>query len=289
MPKSLRILATLLALLLGGAGMAQNNQPQHDRKVVPPPSAVVGSSETAPLERKEAASQKADPRETPLPQFRRPDWLIVYITALYSLIAACTLWVIKRQADTMERQAADATKSATDAALLAEGTLATMREQNRAAREKERARIVVRIVPDELPITQALWRVKLQVRNIGPTRAFDIWLYVKFEFTSSPVPPTIPQTRMLTHLPRIRAEKWRHVFSGPSSWEDEWNEARMQDVAAGKMFLHLRGTVDYQDIFGESHVTPFRYLWNANIDIPYWGDLTPRWFEAVDGADPQAT
>jgi hypothetical protein len=48
------------------------------------------------------------------------------------------------------------------------------------------------------------------------------------------------------------------------------NESKMQDVAARKLFLHMRGTVDYQDIFGEFHVTPFRYLWNGNLDNPSW-------------------
>ena len=176
-----------------------------------------------------------------------------------------------------------------DAARAAQDSVNVMREQNKAAQQKQRARIVVKIIPAKLPITQVLWQVKFQVENIGPTHAFDAWLYVKFEFTASPVPPPIHQTKMLQHLPRIRAEKSRHVLTDPLVWEDVRNEARMQEVAAGKLFLHMRGTVDYQDIFGEPHVTPFRYLWNANIDTPSWGDLTPRWFEAVHGADPKAT
>ena len=66
----------------------------------------------------EPDNKKQDSTEKPLPRFERPEWVIVYITAIYVLIAACTLWVIKRQADHMEWQAA-----------IMEGQRTTMGEQ----------------------------------------------------------------------------------------------------------------------------------------------------------------
>jgi len=272
MLKSLGILAMLGALLLGGLSMVQPSlntpatQPQDDGKIGKPQSADVDAGKSALLEKREVDSQKAGPWG--------PEWVSVYVSALYSLFAGFTLIGIWRQGRTMNRQA-----------VTMERTLAAMKEQDWAAREKERARIVVEIVPLDLHITHELWRVTFRVRNIGPTRAFNIWLNVKFEFTSSPVPPPIPEPRMLSHLSRIRAEKRRHVFFRG----DEWNEAKMQDVAAGKLFLHMRGTVDYQDIFGGFHVTPFRHLWNANLGTLRWEDLTPRWFPAVHKDDPKPT
>lgn len=192
-----------------------------------------------------------------------------------------TLMVIAEQTEQAKR-AAIATE---DAARATQATVEAMKEQARDSHQKERARIVVKIVPDELTITQVLWQVKFQARNIGPTRAFDVWLDAEFEFTSSPVPPRIPQTKMLGYAPRIRPEKWRHFYSGLFFWGDDErgsNQARMQEVADGKLFLHLRGSASYQDIFGDPHVTPFRYLWNAEAS-------PPRWFEAVHSGDPPKT
>lgn len=45
--------------------------------------------------------------EKPLPRFFRPEWVNVYITAVYAVIAGLTLFTIKRQADIMDRQAKD--------------------------------------------------------------------------------------------------------------------------------------------------------------------------------------
>jgi hypothetical protein len=114
MLKNLAIPAVLIAFLLGGPSMAQNkqpsantpaSQPQRNRKILPPPGAVVDMSATAPLANKEAASQKSNPPEKPLPRFLRPEWVIVYVTIVYAFIAFFTLRAIKTQGDFMKRQA----------------------------------------------------------------------------------------------------------------------------------------------------------------------------------------
>ncbi len=305
--KRLAVIAVFSALLLAWPSVAENQKggahtassTANQAKGPIPPTHVVIDPPLPPSNASQPPpnTEQGGSTERPLPRFERPEWVIVYVTVIYAFIAWFTLLAIKRQADTMERQANDAreaakeataialdtAKAAKDSAKAAQATVEAMKEQIRDSHQKERARIVVKIVPDKLPITQILWQVKFQVRNIGPTRAFDVWLNVEFEFTSSPVPPRIPQPKMLDRVPRIRPEKWRHVNSGPFFWGDDErgsNQARMQEVADGKLFLHLRGTVDYQDIFGDSHVIPFRYMWNAE---------RARWFKAVHSEDPKAT
>jgi len=145
MLKSLAILGVCVTFLLGRPCVAEDNkattntasaQPQRDGRVVPPSSATVDPSNAAPLGKNESANQKADSPEKPLPRFFRPEWVIVYITAIYSLIAGITLWVIKRQADIMEGGAIDAIKSASDAATTAQGTLDAIKEQARIMRDQ---------------------------------------------------------------------------------------------------------------------------------------------------------
>jgi hypothetical protein len=146
MVKSAWIFAVFIAVLLGRPSMAENNQPstnatpaqhqQRTKKIVPPPGAVVDPRNTTPRGKSEPTNQESDPPEKPLPRFLRPEWVIVYITAIYSLIAGLTLWVIKRQADTMELQAKDARKASADSAKTTQETLAAIKEQAQAMRDQ---------------------------------------------------------------------------------------------------------------------------------------------------------
>jgi hypothetical protein len=86
------------------------------------------SSATVRVESEPDNDKKAT-EEKPIPRFLRPEWVIVYITAIYVLISWLTLWAIKRQADAMDQQVADARKSSLEAALTATGTLEEMKLQ----------------------------------------------------------------------------------------------------------------------------------------------------------------
>jgi hypothetical protein len=83
-----------------------------------------------PLPKAESSSQKQASPEKPLPQFERPEWVIVYITAAYALISLLMFLAIRRQANTMEKQAADARTSAAEAAVVAQSTLNAIEQQN---------------------------------------------------------------------------------------------------------------------------------------------------------------
>jgi hypothetical protein len=65
----------------------------------------------------------------------------------------------------------------------------------------------------------------------------------------------------------------------------------MKGVESGTTFLHLRGAVEYEDIFGGRHMTPFRYMWNADYHPDSnGGDApSPTWMKAVNSNDPKET
>ncbi len=46
------------------------------------------------------------------------------------------------------------------------------------------------------------------------------------------------------------------------------NQARMLEVADGKLCVHLRGTVEYKKIFEHNHVTPLGYMWHPAVEAP---------------------
>jgi hypothetical protein len=64
-----------------------------------------------------------------------------------------------------------------------------MERQNRNAVNSERAKLVVGIAPEELPVADMAWRVTFLIDNIGRSHAFNVWAWASFEFSQSFLPP----------------------------------------------------------------------------------------------------
>jgi len=120
MMKNLAIIGVFGAFLLGWPCVAENQQAAphastakatHNKQPVPPTHIVIDPPLPPSASKPEPADSQSQTPEKPLPRFERPEWVIVYITAIYVLIAWWTLRTIKRQADTMEKQLADAKES----------------------------------------------------------------------------------------------------------------------------------------------------------------------------------
>jgi hypothetical protein len=195
-----------------------------------------------------------------------------------------TLVAINVQAGHMESQ----TKILQDSVAVAKKSADSAEKSLVLMKSKERARLTVKIPPVRFPVTDMFWGIAFQVGNIGPSDAFNIAIMARLEFTTSHVSPKIPSPHGIRYFPRIRAGKRVRFVTGPNDWDgsakagfDGWDEGRMASVASGKTFMHLRGTVDYEDVFGDPHVTPFRYMWHPSRFV---------WVEAVNNIeDPKAT
>lgn len=111
--KHLAVFSLLGAFLSGGPCVAkdhqgkpdtQPNQANQSQNIVLPthtmldPSLATIHGKSVPKDGKETAEEK------PLPRFARPEWVIVYITAVYVVISGLTLRAIKKQARQMELQ-----------------------------------------------------------------------------------------------------------------------------------------------------------------------------------------
>jgi len=108
------------AILLGWPQMAkcQNGKPTApaqqaaaDTKPVEPVHVVIEQPVPAITARIEAADHEQESKEESWKRFFTPEWVIVYVTAIYAFIAGCTLLAIKGQARTMERQRTDSNTS----------------------------------------------------------------------------------------------------------------------------------------------------------------------------------
>jgi len=113
----------------------KDNKADQDKRIVPQTHVVIDPS--LPTSASQPEPAKSDPQspDKPLPRFERPEWVIVYITAAYSIVSLLTLFVIKRQTTLMA-------------------------EQSKFAISKERARISVEIVTQPEEIDDPFWDIR---------------------------------------------------------------------------------------------------------------------------------
>lgn len=132
------ILAVIATYMLGWPQMAQQQtgktaapkkQTDTDTKPVPPMHIVV--EEPIPAIHGEVKTSNAQqaPIEKPLPQFLAPEWVIVYVTAVYTLFALLQWRAIRRQANSLDRQIKETGASSAAAAQTASDTLAAIQKQ----------------------------------------------------------------------------------------------------------------------------------------------------------------
>lgn len=120
MLKGLAITAVSAALMFGWPRVSEQQQrsahvaqdiSSRAQRPVPPTHVVIDPPLPAPNSQPPASAKPEEAQENPLPRFIRPEWVIVYVTIAYALIAWLTLGAIARQADSMERAADDARKN----------------------------------------------------------------------------------------------------------------------------------------------------------------------------------
>ena len=319
----LKTLAILAALALGFAYPAWPQVPrdggQQDRpaqkeangpKLAQPPPLALQVQLTP-------AKQENDPEEKPsgyqwkelLAPANIPNWVLCFVGGFAGWAAFKTLKAIKRQANTMDKTAADARTSAEAAAADNAATLAAltrqadtltiqaghmagqiaeaksqvalMAEQNKNAKDRQRARLVIRHTQDPeigapesiLDNHRPLW-VSVFAENIGQSKAFNARASGVVNFIADPE-KGVHEDGFFRAFPQIidaESEKIRLSLAGFGiEFEDidstsdslAISQELTQQLLDGKTFIQASGLLAYQDIFGDWHRTPFRFIWKA--------------------------
>jgi len=115
MLKALKIFVIATWLMLGWPGLSEKYQGRspakqdtpHPSQSAPPPSRPVVAATAPPAtpcsQHDPCYTENASPQKL-LPEWRTPEWVIVYVTIVYSAIAGWTLIAIRRQGLSMRRQ-----------------------------------------------------------------------------------------------------------------------------------------------------------------------------------------
>jgi len=256
----------------GGTHTAQD-VPGQSQRPIPPAHVVIDPPFPAPVCQPLSTIKTEATPENPLPRFLRPEWVIVYITAAYSLIAGLTLWVIKRQADTMDTQAKDARDSAAAAVVTTQATLIAIEKQakelsrqNKNMVSRERARIAIKVLRVEMVDLKGINKIPINVENLGPTHAFNVRTKGNTRVIVEGLdPPDIEEDDDLIY-PNDGVIRVGH---NPSETylsflvPEEWLLMEVEPTEL-KIRLEVFGEIMYDDIFGgKDHITKFSYFMNV--------------------------
>lgn len=165
-----------------GDAQAEQARATQGRQPTPPAQAIANPSITAPHGSAKAGDTERDSLEEPLPRFLGPEWIIVYITAIYVGISALMFLAIKRQSGHMERQT-----NLQEAALVQWINIGNWKVTDDTSDEKKRLCVRVEITnPSAYPIIVTEGEIKITGHN------FPVWS-VRNNF----FPPQITQLAIL--------------------------------------------------------------------------------------------
>jgi hypothetical protein len=132
----------------------------------------------------ESPNSQDQAAEKPLPRFERPEWVIVYVTVVYAFIAWLTLLSIKRQANTMDKQFADAKESGKHTETLAQQAVKQSNLTQRQLDLTNRPWVCLDSIIPASDFTfkdsgEAVIFFRYQIRNVGHSVAQHLHLWIE--------------------------------------------------------------------------------------------------------------
>jgi hypothetical protein len=193
-------------------------------------------------------------------------WLFTFFLLTTSALQVYLLWgnlrAIERQAMTMERQTAVLEKSVE----LAEKSAETAKQNLEMFVSRERSHLRVELVPVEYPLQPGAVKLRYTVRLHGSTEAYISSSCARAELTDSPEPaedkhwwPAMSIPQVITPENRVVEGQVQGIFPRMILDQDE-----IAAIDANKKFIHFRGFIKYNDVFGVERSARFRRVWEVS-------------------------
>lgn len=267
MLKNLAIATVFGAFLFWGPDVPKKNQgaPHAASDVTAPNTQPANSPVYGPdCCKTESPNGQNAPQEKPLPWFLRPEWVIVYVTIGYAIIAWRTLRAIKRQGDTLERQVNESKESAREATEVARKAADAALLNAQAVIASERPFLTVK------PRTKTGNYFEIVAKNCGKSPAEILIFGSEFRILDNRFGPPLPvlyQSDELTLTVKIVVPPGGKeiVNTMPLMIDsiDEGAPADMEKVRKFQKFLFFWGTVKYQSALSKERkgVAPYETRW----------------------------
>jgi hypothetical protein len=240
-------------------GSQQQNQPQTncaDAQSPAPtdPATEVGKENAANAER--YAYYKAHKKEylkAAITPASASNWVLAVLGVFGGFLALFTLLAIKRQTDLLV--------------------------------DKERARVRVEMVKVEWG--RGAVEVLYNVISYGPTPAIitNCWASGTVNNTDS---VTIPRFEMPMRIPPVFCESTVETSAYVLD-KTSFTEQDIVDFRTQKLFMHVSGCINYEDIFGKKRKTPFSYVCKTTDYVRPDGTIHQYWFKQGKRKDNRAT
>lgn len=187
-----------------------------------------------------------------------PEGITVWVILLTLIVISWQSWETAKAA-----QAAQLSVGAVERqSVLMKRQADLMEDQNKATRDRERARIMVSVSRlEKLHIgIEPGNQIIIHVENVGPTQAQNVRGEAEVEvavdgFDSLESMDAGDQDLVIPNVMRpnqLPTETWVFFFI-PDEWSEEIG------IVNPRITITLHGSVRYEDIFGDRHATPFRY------------------------------
>lgn len=281
MVNDVNIKALIIFLVLVGCLNAQSEPPsptpskqgqftQNDASKEKQASDLKGSALPATILQPSSPSKNTDTqneeKNASRPWWKDPNWVIVIFTGVLAAAAIFQVQVYKSQSRIMREGLAETKRAADAAEKAAEATRASVEIMDKTAAKQLRAYLYAGLATAEVqdPIKQTTFSAKIALTNAGQTPAKKLRVKALADIFQNPLPAGhdfktpygIGDTyelgpKQVTYIPAVVP---RVQIAG---------EITNIKNSNGKA-LYLWGTAEYEDVFGEPHVTNFGVMitWN---------------------------
>ncbi|MFI5116138.1 MAG: hypothetical protein ACHP8B_05500 [Terriglobales bacterium] len=209
----------------------------------------------------------------------RAYWLFTFFLAAIGGLQVFLLWgnlrAIERQAIQMERQTGILEKSVA----LAEKSAETARQNIEMVISRERAHLRVEVMPLEWPLQPGPAKLKYKVSLHGATEAYISSSCARAEIMDSLEPPDDAKWWPAMSIPQVIGPNNRAVEAAVQGIfpKMDLEQPDIEAIDAGKKFIHFRGFIRYEDVFGTERSTRFLRVWEVSKVRPdgtrsaHWG------------------
>jgi hypothetical protein len=287
--KGLAIAGIVSALLLGGPCVAQQQQSQthaeqgisqEHRDNLPACGATEESNLGKPY-KPDSDNHKENAEAILLRLAGRPEWVIVYITAAYTLISLMALFTIGIQVWLMKNTAQRQLRAYV---VVERGIIGNVADPTTDYGKS--VATVARILQGQTGPT-----AQITIKNAGQTPAYEVvhWGSTSIrEYPLATLLPTMPRSQnkkwavLARFMPKIPVTRLVSVL-GPSisdiktvRLKDPLTQEQIQGLRDGNMAIYCFGEIEYRDAFKKRRTTRYRVMYSGatGIEIGVSTDLT---------------
>lgn len=193
-------------------------------------------------------------------------WIFTFFLAAIGGLQAFLLWgsmvAFQHQVKQMQMQ----TEILGRSVALAEKSAQTAAQNLEMFMNRERSHLRVELLPIEWPLKPGTPRLNYRVTLYGSTEAYVTSSCARAELTDSPEPIDDPHWYPAMNIPQVITPDQRTAEGSVQGIFPRMTlePSDVDAIDAGKKFIHLRGFVKYNDVFGTEHWARFRRVWEMS-------------------------